>query len=113
MSPVRPTCVPPHSSTDQAPRLVGLAAHLDDADLVTVFLAEQRQRAKLDGGVRGHDAGRNLAVHANAFIDDGLYPCQLLGRNGARVREIETKPVGRDKRALLGHMSPRTWRSAS
>ena len=45
MSPVRRTCVPPHSSTDQPSVLPRAFAHRDDAHLVAVFLAEQRARA--------------------------------------------------------------------
>ena len=45
ISPVRRTCVPPHSSTENgSPVVVALvAAHRDDAHLVAVFLAEQRR----------------------------------------------------------------------
>ena len=83
---------------------IGLAAHLNNTHLIAVFLAEQRQRAKLDRRIRRHDAGRYLTVHPDAFIHDGLHTRQLFARHSARMREIKTQPVGRDKRAFLRHM---------
>ena len=83
---------------------LGHATHLDNADLIAVFLAEQGQRTKLDGGVGGHDAGRDITVHADAFIDDLLHACKLVRLDGARMREIEPQPVRRDKRSLLRDM---------
>ena len=72
---------------------LGDAAHLYDAHFLAIFFAEQRQRAKLDGGVRCHDPGRYIAVHADALIDDGLNPGKLLIRNPAGMREVESQPV--------------------
>ena len=47
MSPVRCTCVPPHSSIENV-------AHLQHAHAVAVLVAEERQRAALDRVVVGH-----------------------------------------------------------
>src|SRR6185312_10575655 len=83
---------------------VGLGAHGDDAHLVAVFLAEERQRAGLDRLLRRHEPRRHLAVLADAVVDLALDDADVLAREGARLAEIEAQPVGRHERALLRHM---------
>ena len=77
MSPVRRTWVPPHSSIDHAGFVAVGFAHGDDADLVAVFLPEQGHRAEFDGGVRGHQAGGDFRVLADAGVHLGLDPVQV------------------------------------
>ena len=76
MSPVRLTWVPPQSSTDQPSAfcavLARAPAHRDDADLVAIFLAEQRARAGLTGLVHPHDAGRDFVVLQHHVVGDVL-----------------------------------------
>ena len=87
-----------------APGNLASTAHLDHPNLVTIFLAKQCQRTKFDRSIRCHDSGRDIAVHADTFIDDGLHLRQFLSADSAGVREVKTQPVGRDQRAFLGHM---------
>ncbi len=47
-------------------------AHGDDADLVAVFLAEQRARAGIAGIVERHQAGRDLVIFQHHLIGDVL-----------------------------------------
>ena len=72
MSPVRLTCVPPHSSTDQPSVLPRALAHGDDADLVAVFLAEQRARAGSARIVERHQARRHRRVLQHEVVGDVL-----------------------------------------
>ena len=105
MSPVRCTWVPPHSSTDQPSALRPLPrgpAHRDDADLVAVFLAEQRARAGLAGLVHAHDARRDLVILQHHVVGDVLDAVELFRRDRLRMHEVETQAVGRDHRATLG-----------
>ena len=59
------TCVPPQSSTEKARRaLIAVArlAHRDDADLIAIFLAEQRHRAGGNRIVHRHEPRHHGAV---------------------------------------------------
>ena len=78
--------------------------HRDDPHLFAVFLAEQGERPGLDGGVRRHQAGRHVAVGADAAVHIVLDGGDVVGRQRLRVAEIEAHPVRSDQRTLLGHM---------
>src|SRR6185312_14706487 len=79
-------------------------AHGDDAHLLAVFLAEERERARLHRFRRRHQPRRYRAVLADAIVDLGLDDAEILGRQRARMAEIEAQALGRDERALLRHM---------
>jgi hypothetical protein len=81
MSPVRPTWVPPHSSTEYEPTLLA-GAHGDDAHLVAVFLAEQRARARGDGVVDRHQPRGDGRVLENDAIGDVLDARSSAGSTG-------------------------------
>src|SRR6185437_14550644 len=83
--------------------LVG-AAHGDDAHLLAVFLAEERERARLDRAVRRHEAGRHLAIGADAGVHLILDPADIRRTQRPRVAEIEAHMIARDERSLLRHM---------
>ena len=61
------TCVPPHSSRDHGP------AHLDDANLFAVGLAEQRQRAEFAGPRQRHVGRRHVEVGADRLVGGLLH----------------------------------------
>ncbi len=77
-------------------------AHRDDADLVAIFLAEQRARAGLAGFVHAHDAGRDLVVLQHHVVGDVLDAGKLFRRDRLRMHEVEAQPIRRDHRAALG-----------
>ena len=79
-------------------------AHGKDADLVAVFLAEQRHGARRDGVVRRHEAGGHVRIMADLRVHVRLDRGDL--RMGERfgMRIVETQPVGRDQTTLLRHM---------
>src|SRR5258708_227035 len=85
---------------------VGLLAHGDDAHLLAVFLAEEGERAGLLRLIRRHQARRHFAVLADKGVDLGLDDADVLGRERARLAEIEAQPVGRHQPALLRHVLP-------
>ena len=72
-----------------------------DADLVAVFLSEQRHRAGGDRLLRGADLRLHGSVSADLFVDDSLDPIDLVPRERLEVGEIESQPVGRHERAGL------------
>ena len=92
ISPVRRTCVPPQSSMEYAwPAWARwrLDAHGDDAHLIAVFLAEQRQRAFGDGFVGRHQMrldGRVLQDHGVDPILDRADLLHASSASGARNR---------------------------
>ncbi len=63
---------------------VAFVAHGDDAHLVAVFLAEERERPLLDRAVGRHQPGRDLGVLADAGVDLALDRRQIL-RASARA----------------------------
>ncbi len=83
---------------------VVLDPHRQDADLVAIFLAEQRHRALGDRLVRAHQAGRDRLVVADVRIHLGLDRGDVVGAERAVVREVEAEAVGRDQAALLRHV---------
>ena len=84
--------------------LVGRPSHREDADLVAIFLAEQRHRARGNGVIRGHQAGRYRLVRADMGVDVGLDGLDVLAAQRLGVREVEAEIVGRDEAALLRDM---------
>ena len=105
MSPVRPTWVPPHSSTEKAraPGVVG-AAHRDDADFVAIFFAKQRAGAGGDRLFLRHQARVDRRVVLHDFVAEPLDLGQIFLGHRLGMREVETQPIRRDERALLLHM---------
>ena len=71
ISPVRPTWVPPQSSIEKA-LPCSVRAHRDDADLVAVFLAEERAGAGCDRLVDAHQPGRHRLVAQHDRVGDLL-----------------------------------------
>src|SRR5690348_8759339 len=84
-----------------AAMLARLLAHRDHADLVAIFLAEQRAGAGLAGVVNAHQAGRDLVVFEHDIIGDVFDPRQLLRRDRLGMYEVEAQTVGRDQRPAL------------
>src|SRR5690606_11455355 len=80
------------------------AAHGQDANLVAVFLTEQRHGALGLGGLDVGDFDFHRRVGADLVIDDALQLPQLLGADGFEVAEVETQALTVDQRALLLHM---------
>ena len=85
---------------------LGVDAHADDAHLIAIFLAEQRQRAFGDGLVGRHEMGLDRRVLHDHGVDQILDPPDLVMGHRLLVREIESEPPGLDQRALLRHMGP-------
>ena len=106
ISPVRRTWVPPHSSTDQpsafCPCSRASPAHRYHADLVAVFLAEQRACAGFAGVVHRHEAGGDLVILQHHVVGDVLDAGELFRRDRLRMHEVEAQAIGRDQRAALG-----------
>ena len=88
---------------DRIARLV-LVAHREDADLVAIFLAEQRHRAGRDRLVHAHQPDADRLVLADMAVHVGLDRLDLLAGHRLGVREIEAEIVGRDQAALLRDM---------
>ena len=78
-----------------------LRAHRHDANLVAVFLAEQRLRPQGACIVRRHDPGLDRAVLAHIAVHLGLDRRKLLGRDRMIVAEVEPQPVRRVQAAPL------------
>ena len=79
-------------------------AHGDDADLVAIFLAEQRQRALRDGLIRRHQMGLHRLVLQDHRVDEILDRDDLFVGHGFLMREVESEPARLDQRALLRHV---------
>ncbi len=79
-------------------------AHRHDADLVAVFLAEERLRADGTGVVWRHDARGHGAVLPDEGVHLRLDAGDLFGGKRRGVAEIEAQPVGRVERAALCHV---------
>ena len=71
------------------PLAVGVDAHRDDANLIAIFLAEQRQRAFGDGLVGRHQMRLDRSVLQDHGIDQILDRADLLMRHWLLMREIE------------------------
>ncbi len=94
MSPVRWTCVPPHSSLLK-PR------DGDDANAIAVFFAEQRHGAGVERLIEIHDVGVDFDVFQNLFVHELLNFGQLFGIGVGVMRKVETQPIGIDNAAGL------------
>src|SRR5262249_53359607 len=92
----------------EMPRRAGLAlpllTHGDNAHLVTVFFAEERERARRHRLVGRHEARRDGTVLADAGVHLAVDDVEVLGRKRTRMAEVEAEPIGCDQRALLRHM---------
>ena len=86
------------------PLAIGLHAHGHHADLVAIFLAKERARARLPGVIDPHEARLHGAVLQHHAVGDLLDLRELAVADGLGMGEIEAQPVGGDQRALLGHM---------
>ena len=95
MSPVRWTCVPPHSS------LLKPSGIETDAHAVAVLLAEQRHRAGVERLIEIHDVGVDFDVLQDLLVDQPLNFSQLFGIGVGVVREVEAQPIGIDDAAGL------------
>ena len=85
-----------------AAQLHAEARHADDADLVAVFLAEQRHRAGRDGLLGRHvDVRLHRRVPVDLLVDDALDAIELVARDRLEVHEVEAQAIGRDERAGL------------
>jgi hypothetical protein len=68
-------------------------SHGDDADLVAVFLAEERLGAERARVVGGHEARLDRGVLADEGVHLALDAGQLLGSEGLGVGEVEAEAV--------------------
>src|SRR3974390_3498433 len=84
--------------------LVGVCPHRSNPPLIAVFFAEQCELALGDLAVRGQQAGPNGTVCPNAPVYLRLDGSDVFLVQRPWGAEIETQPVGRDKRALLGNV---------
>ena len=102
MSPVRRTCVPPQSSTDQALLAPGRVAPIDTTRTSSPYFSPKSAMApearasssaisRVTTGV--FSSSTALAMSSTAF--------NFFARHRLRVREVEAQPLGRDERALL------------
>ena len=82
--------------------LAGLPAHRHHADLVAVFLAEQRARAGFAGVVDAHQPRRDLVILQHHVVGDILDAGEFFRRDRLRMHEVEAQAIGRDQRAALG-----------
>ncbi len=87
MSPVRWTCVPPHSSLLKP-------GNGDHANAIAVFFAEQRHGAGVERLVEIHDVGVDLDVFQNLFVDQLLNFGQLFGIGVGVMRKVEAQAIG-------------------
>src|SRR5674536_298389 len=89
-----------------ATQLSGVVAHLDDANLVAVPLAEQRHRPDPPRlGLVG-DEGADFQVVDQYGVHLVLDVAEQLGVDGGRRGEVEAQPAGRVLRTGLGRRLP-------
>ena len=79
-------------------------AHGDDADLVAIFLAEQRQRALGDGLVGAHQMGLDHGILKDDVVGEVLDGAKLGLGHRPGMRKVESEAPGLDQRALLRHV---------
>ena len=80
------------------------AAHVDHADDVAVFFAEQRNRAGLLCLFNRHLADVDVESREDLLADEAAHLAQLLCRHGGEMREVIAQPVFLDERASLMRM---------
>ena len=81
--------------------LAGALAHRDHADLVAVFLAEQRARAGFAGVIHRHQPRGDLVILQHHIVGDVLDAGEFFRRDRLRMHEVEAQPVRRDQRTAL------------
>ena len=79
-------------------------AERQNPDRVAILLAEQADRAVIDGRIRGGDLGLRGRVLADHGVDLGLDPFKLRRRQGTAMAEVEAHALGIHQLALLRHM---------
>ena len=77
-----------------AAELGGELAHLDDADFVAVFLAEQRHGAALLGILNAHDCGLDVKTFGNLLVYEIFHSLDLFRRHRLEVAEVKSGAVG-------------------
>jgi hypothetical protein len=77
------------------------ARDADDADLIAVFLSEERHGARRDRLLGRAHFGSDRRVLHNFLVDDPLDAIALVIGHGLKVHEVESQPVGGDERARL------------
>jgi hypothetical protein len=108
ISPVRATCVPPHSSTEKRSRAHGQHAHL-----VAVLLAEQRHGAGGTRRVHGHQLRAHRRIGADLRVNQVLDVAATLRVIMPPDGRIKTQALRIHQRAFLLTCSPSTVRSAA
>ena len=104
ISPVRRTCVPPHSSTDQ-PSVLPPPSPMATTRTSSPYFSPNSARAP-DARASSSAISRVVdgRVLQHEVVGDVLDPLDLLGRHRLGMGKIEAQPVGRDQRALLRDM---------
>ena len=80
------------------------AAHVDHADDVAVFFAEQRNRAGLLCLFNRHLADVDVESREDLLADETAHLAQLFRRHGGEMREVITQPVFLDEGTRLMRM---------
>ena len=73
----------------------------DHADLLTVFVAEEHQRAALFGLVHGADVDVRGDVAQHGGVDLALNRGELVGLHRLEVGEVKAQPIGLHQGAAL------------
>ena len=98
MSPVRCTCVPPHSSVENSPIPITRTSS-------PYFSPNNAMAPALMASSYFIRRGFHRAVAANLRVDQPLHLADLLGGEWLVVREVEARLPGIDQRALLLHVA--------
>ena len=86
-----------------APALPG-TAHRQHPHFVAIFLAKQRQRARFDRIIGGHQPGGNLFVGADFGVHLGFDCRNVIGRERRLMREIKPQALLGNHAAFLRHV---------
>ena len=84
-----------------AAQLAGEIADLDDANGLTVFLAEQRRHARLASRIKRGLVDARCVAHMICSLATRSTSATCSGRHGLEMGEIETKAIGADVAARL------------
>ena len=104
ISPVRLTCVPPQSSTDQ-PIVLPLPSPMATTRTSSPYFSPNSARAPdAMRVVAAQQARDHRRVLQHDVVGDILDPLDFLGRHRLGMGEVEAQPVGRDQRAFLRHV---------
>ncbi len=82
-----------------------------DANLGTVLLTKQRDRASFTRGIEAHDLGGHGQILGELLVDESLNVAQLRALKSGSVTEVETQAGWRILRTRLGGV-PETTRAA-